>query len=547
MSTEDTPSATSGETTAEDIHEPAARHRRSTLVVASMAAAVLLAGGGVAYWSAGADGPPDRAGAPAKGGPPPLALAGQTRQEGTSPGIAPGEPNPQAPAYRATVALPTGPGSAPVYRTRGEVPRDAVARLAEALGMSGPVWSDGGTWRVGGAERDPRGPDLRVTKTGTGAWTYARYGALGGEGCTPYAMPGNAGGKSAEPGSPSGQRAERHATEEKGKDRAGQATPPDGTRTAPVCPHRADADASGRNAVSPDAAKRAARPVLEALGQRDARLDASGLSGAVRVVMADPVLGGLPTYGHSTDLRIGADGNVVGGSGQLAQPVKGPGYPVLNATRTLALMNKNVTARGGIGGCATAVPQTEDDATGPRDIPPCGPAAPEPSEVTRAVFGLAAQYVDGGPALVPSWLFTVRRPDAGSGPDATGTVAYPAVDPRYVVRANGGSPAPGGEDTVTATAQPPTKPTAVDLDSYSLGDGGRTLKLHFWGGVCSVYTASARQSDASVRAGVTGRDEKPGQVCVKIAREFTRTVKLSEPLADREVIDASTGRELPKR
>ncbi len=70
------------------------------------------------------------------------------------------------------------------------------------------------------------------------------------------------------------------------------------------------------------AAKKAAVPVLKALGQDDAKLDASELMGAVRVVNADPKVGGLPTYGWTTGVQVGPDGQVVGGNGQLKTPVE---------------------------------------------------------------------------------------------------------------------------------------------------------------------------------------------------------------------------------
>ena len=78
--------------------------------------------------------------------------------------------------------------------------------------------------------------------------------------------------------------------------------------------------------------------------------------GAVRVVNADPVVGGLPTYGWTTGIQVGADGEVVGGSGQLKAPVKGDTYPVVRARRTLDQLN-GAARRGrhrgsGIGGCA---------------------------------------------------------------------------------------------------------------------------------------------------------------------------------------------------
>ncbi|WP_347404536.1 hypothetical protein [Streptomyces sp. MST-110588] len=46
---------------------------------------------------------------------------------------------------------------------------------------------------------------------------------------------------------------------------------------------------------------------------------------------------------------------------------------------------------------------------------------------------------------------------------------------------------------------------------------------------------------------VVAKDKKPHQVCVKIAKQFTRTVTLEKPLAGREVVDASDGQTLPEQ
>ncbi|MFH8343415.1 hypothetical protein [Streptomyces sp. NPDC018045] len=506
MSTEDTPPASGGEHSSDDTRETTARRRRSPLIAASVAAAVLLAGGGAAYWASTAAGGGDSgAGARPEGGPPPLALDGHAKEAGSRSGIAPGEPNPQGSGYRATGQLPEGPSSAPVYRP-GQVTQEAVARLAKALGLPGKVRSDGDSWKVGGLTRDARIPVLQVAKSGTGAWTYSQYGTPGGTGCAePAPKGGGSGSQAGGPGCPSY--------------RGG-----DGTTQG---------DASGTDAVSREEAEKAAQPVLDALGQKDAELDASGLSGAVRIVSANPVVGGLPTYGWQSEIQIGSDGQVVGGSGQLAQPVKGDTYPVQSAEKTLERLNAaHGGADSGSGGCATAEPQKKADGRG---VEPCAgnAAARKPADVTGAVFGLSAQYVDGRQALVPSWLYTVRQTGAG-------TVTHPAVDPKYVKDGDGG-----------ASAQPPRsgKPSgkagAMGLESYSLSADGKSLKLHFWGGVCSTYSATAEQTGKSVRAEVIGKEKKPNQICVKMAKQFTRTVPLDKPLAGRDVIDAATGKEVP--
>ncbi|GAU69526.1 hypothetical protein SSP35_12_01740 [Streptomyces sp. NBRC 110611] len=508
MNTEDTPRIPD---------HPKERGRRSPVLVASVAAAVLLAGGGAAYWASSASGRDDAGagtGSAGRADPPPLALDGYT---GGS--IAVGEPNPQGAKYRAVAELPDGPDSAPVYRPEGEISRASVERLAKALDVAGKVRSEGTTWKVGEVTPDARGPFLQVSKAGSGSWTFSQYGTPGGTNC-------------AQPASPKGGTGQKSST--------GQEGPGGAASSRPGCPSyrggdvTTQDDGSGKDAVSPERAERAVRPVLAALGQQDARLDTSGLSGAVRIVTADPVLGGLPTYGWQSDLQVGSDGQVVGGSGQLAQPVKGAVYPVLSAGRTLDRLNSG-GGRTPAAGCPSAPARD----AGKGGIAPCEPAptkAQKPAEVTGARFGLAMQYVSGGPALVPSWLYTVRQPDAGTGPDAaTATVAHPAVDPKYLAHKD---PAP---------RSPSGKPGAMALESYAVGDGDRKLTVHFWGGVCSVYSVGAEESATAVKVTVTGRDKEPGQVCVKIAKEFTRTVTLERPLDGRKVIDVSTGQAVPKR
>ncbi|MEU7179611.1 MULTISPECIES: hypothetical protein [Streptomyces] len=503
---------------------PTVRRRRTPLAVTSMAAAVLLAGGGAAYWAASAGGAAaPGTGAPAQGDPPPLAL------DGTAGGgsIAAGEPDPRGARYRAVVKLPGGPAAAPVYRPQGQIGQDAVERLAKALDVAGKVRSEGTVWRVGGPARDGHGPALQVNRTGSGAWTYTRYGAPGGTNCPLPASPKAGSG---------------------GSGAAGPASTP------PGCPsYRADAGATasdeggggGGGAVPPEKAAQAVRPVLAALGQEDAKLDTGGLSGAVRTVTARPVLGGLPTYGWQSTLQVGSDGQVVGGSGQLAQLVKGADYPVLSADKTLALLNSPGGRPDPGNGCASPGNGTRPDkgaGTGTGGIAPCEPSpakAPQPAEVTGAVFGLAMRYVDGGPALVPSWLFTVRQAGTtGDGPDASATLAHPAVQPKYLTRRGGDgaphSPRPSGKAGVTA------------LDSYAVAGDGKKLTLRFWGGVCSSYAASAVESATTVRVEVVGTEREPGQVCVKIAKEFTATVTLAKPLDGRKVVDVSSGGTVPK-
>ncbi|GGZ69921.1 hypothetical protein ACFOOM_03205 [Streptomyces echinoruber] len=489
--------------------------RRTPLVVASVAAAVLLVGGGGAYLAATAsgEGRPVPGAASGDTTPPPLALDGWSApsasapdgasggtSNGTSNGIAPGEPNPYGPTYRAAGPLPEGPGKAPVYLARGEVTRAQVARLAEALGVEGTPVAQGTVWRVG--VKDGSGPTLRVERQAPGTWTFSRY-APGTDDCK---------------------------------------------KTAPACTH--DPAAPTVRAVGEAAARKAAAPVLEALGQDGARVDASRVMGAQRVVDADPVVGGLPTHGWTTGLTVDARGEVVGGSGRLVAPVKGDTYPVLDARRTLDEMNRVPRGdhRMGIGGCASPVPLkdrfetpcgsggTPDGAGGTPDGAGGTPARQE-ATVEHAVFGLAARSVRGRPALVPSWLFTVRTPDTR---DAA-TVTYPAIDPAYLTSAASATPSPRPDDGTGGTGGTPAT-RDVKVTGYTAE--GSDLTVAFQGGVCSDYRVTARESARKVTVTVTERS-RPGRVCILIAKLYHRTVHLDRPLGDRQVV-GSDGKVVPR-
>ncbi|MGW8061053.1 hypothetical protein ACVV2G_01950 [Streptomyces ziwulingensis] len=465
---------------------PAGR-RPTAAVVASVAAAVLLVGAGGAYLATSASaGDPNggtASGASGDGTPPPLALdgPGAPSPSGAN-GVAPGEPDPYGVTYRADGPLPEGPASAPVYRAEGEVGAEEVARLAEALGVEGTPRVRGGAWKVGNAG-DGSGPLLTVDRRAPGTWTFHRY------------APG---------------------TDDCAKGAVCKASPADGSP------------------VGEAAAKKAAAPVLKALGQDDAKLDAGQVMGARRAVNAEPEVGGLPTYGWTTGVVVGAQGEVVGGSGRMTAPAEGDTYPVLGAEETLALLNAPGGGTGaGIGGCASPVPH-QDRAEAPCELPTGAPEKPERRTVTveDAVFGLAAHPVRGRQTLVPSWLFEVRAPGGG---DAV-TVTYPAVDPEYLTSAAPASPSLSDEP-----APPPSKPRDVRVDGYT-AEGGE-LTVHFTGGVCADYEAAAKGSAGKVTVTVT-ETPRPEKVCILIAKEYERTVRLDEPVGDRAVV-GSDGEDIP--
>ncbi|MFZ4190929.1 hypothetical protein [Streptomyces pseudogriseolus] len=458
--------------------------RRTPALVVSVAAAVLLVGGGGAYLAAGAGGDSGGGGTtPGANGdatPPPLALDGYS--ESGPNGIAPGEPNPYGATYRAEGTLPEGPDEAPVFHARGQVTEQQVVALAEALGVEGEPVAEGGSWRIGG--QDGSGPTLRVDRQAPGTWSFSRN-IPGGDNCKGATCKAPTGG-------------------------------------------------AGVPAVSEAAAKKAAAPVLKAVGQDDAKLDASQVLDGSRVVNADPLVGGLPTYGWTTGVVVGAGGEVVGGSGRLAEPVKGDAYPVMDAREALDAMNGAPGAgdRVEIGGCATPVPL---DGERQREEP-CAPAAKEPAgdtvSVDEAVFGLAAHSVGGTPALVPSWLFEVRP----AGSDSPFTVTHPAVEPQFLAAPSGSGERPGEEPSGPGD-EPTSAPATREVEVQGYRAEGDELTVTFEGGVCADYQATASESGGEVTVRVT-ETPWPDKVCIMIAKQYEQTLRLDAPLGDRQVVTA---------
>ncbi|WP_308310428.1 hypothetical protein [Streptomyces sp. CC210A] len=384
--------------------------------------------------------------------------------------------------------LPDGPGTAHTYRPKGTVDADDVARLADLLGVEGTPVEEHGAWRVG-PQKDGSGAVLRVDAQAPATWTYHVGGPVT-DNCP------------------------------KGK----KACPPDGGR-------------SGKP-VGEDAAKRAAAPVLEGLGLADARLDASQVMDGVRVVNADPVVAGLPTYDWSTGIRVGTGGAVVGGSGRLLEPVRAAEYPVMTAQEAVAELNETVGHRDGrIGGCATPVPnggpQAPDvmggaaEPTGADPAAPCEPGRtplPPKERVTirGAAFGLAGQLEKGAPALVPAWLFDAERENGERY-----RFAYPAVPVERLA------------------PEPDEAGGHLRVDQYEARD--RTLTVWFTGGVCSRYTVRAEETATQVKVRLYETPVELDRACIALGVDLSDTVTLRAPLGDREVVDAVSGEPVPPK
>ncbi|MGW6944016.1 hypothetical protein ACWGF3_34125 [Streptomyces xanthophaeus] len=476
--------------------------RRPAWAIGSIAAAVLLAGGGGAYWASTAHGEGSGGGRAADS----AASAPRSAGDPSGPGIAPGEPDPSGGGvvYRAEVKLPEAPATAPAFTASGEVSAQEVARLAAALGVPGDPRLTGDVWLAGEAA-DGSGPRLTVSRKAPGTWNYTRFQAGNGN------------------GNGTGDDCVR------GKDTCGPATLPQGGADQGA-DKGAGTDKGAATPVSEEAAKAAAAPVLAAAGLDGPRLDARLTQGSVRVVTADPVVGGLPTQGWSTKVGVDAASQVVTGSGELKAPQRAGEQKVVGAVEALARLN---SASGGSDGsgpgpsaCATSVPldpQTPPQAT---DTLPCNPEPrpmkpPRTETVRGAALGLVPGTVDGARGLVPAWLFEVAGKDGGPGR----TVSQPAAAEESAVPPGDGRTVPG----------------------FSYQEADRKLTVNFWGSPCSTYALEAREQPGSVLVKITDTPNQPGQACIMLAQEMSLTATLQQPLGDRKVVDATTGKPLARQ
>ena len=181
------------------------------------------------------------------------------------------------------------------------------------------------------------------------------------------------------------------------------------------------------------------------------------------------------------------------------------------------------------GGSTMKVPvlseaRTFSELTSSRQCPSC---ATTPLDVTAAKPTTLAVGTSRGIAKVPAWAFTLKG--------VSGPVVQAALAPgSYVTPGSKGSPsdvrlaALGKAFTGAGTA-------AVSAD-------GRTLTLRLFGGPCdATWGGLATEADNAVVVGGWEVDPNPNVPCAAIGISRTTTVRLSAPVGDRVIIDASTG------
>ena len=504
---------------------PGLRSRRRRPVVLSVAAAVLLAGGG-AYWAATAAS--DSGDSASADGPPKLSLDGEAASASQSRGIAAGEPmGPRA--YRAEGKLPKGPDKAAVRHTGHRVDKSEMAELAKSLKIKGSPKVTDGRWQVGG-EKPGKSPKLSAERGASGgAWTYM------------------------------------------------------GVNAVPLDTEVDSAPSPSGKPVSEGKAKDAVRPVLKALDLKDASLTAGAAVGGTRTVTVSPKVDGLPTQGWDSTFVVGADGKITRAQGNWNETRAGTEYPVLSADATLDEMNKASQSSGGHKpqpSCAKESRDGADDCVPAKDDEDGkdgktegskgskgskGADGDEPAKVRGADFGLSLERSHGKPVLVPAWIFDVQRPGGGGDLDAT----HPAIEPEFLkstprsedpTAPGGGAPQPAPPHTERPGSPPAPAPSSGSGDvgtgggkggaqaAESYQADGRTLTVHFWGGVCHGYKATADESGSSVKVTVESKEKKGDKkVCVKIAKRQSVEVHLDKALGDRKVVDGRDGHKLPRK
>lgn len=531
------------------------RSRRWLPILAGAAALTLLAGG--AYGVNRID-----AGAPGTASPPP-AVPGDTLPEAA---VHPGG----SVFHRVVGELPEADSlEAPVYRFGDAVDAAAVRELAAALKVTGEPRRVGGSWQVGPDKPGVLGARLTVSADGAGSWRVTgpdddlslSVPAPGLPSADPAAEPSVEPAPGA-PADPDGSQSSPAMPEPAGPEPVvpprdlpdspgAEPGAPDAERVAPG-PHdgeRGLADAPvpeefllpEEQAGPPPSAKEAlaaVAPLLEQLGLDPAAADATGTAGDRRTVSVAGRVDGYPAPGTGTRLQVDARGVVVHGTGVLGVPTADDArHPLIDAKEALLALNGGATE-----------PATDAVV----------------AEVSTVELGLVQHHVDGGPALVPAWLFHPAVAVSGSEPTAEIAVAPEvlagaaddtgSVEPGVAGAVGGGSDpgAPGGPDADGAVVHEPGygpdgPPALPSPGPAPAEDSATTVTYGAWVGVCAEYRAVAVETTDTVTVTVEEVDPDPEQICTQQAVFEQFTVELDEPLGERTLRDGQRDAEAPGR
>jgi hypothetical protein len=286
--------------------------------------------------------------------------------------------------------------------------------------------------------------------------------------------------------------------------------------------------------MAKDDVRTAAEPVFAALGLdvADARIESWAYGGSATV---RATVGGLEVAGMQTSVQVDRDGTVQGGGGFLATPDKGDSYPLVTAQDAYDELPPMMTAM---------LCPVGPDGKG------CG--TPQPVEITGAHLGLMlSALVDGGQALVPAWLFEAKG--------WTEPIAVVAVQKQYLPEPTpepstkpepGASTEPGGAvpPVPPASADPGTAREPVHVDKAYAGKGNALVAVYGDSSSCvhENVTGVAKESADTVWVLVEADAFPPNTACTEDYRAVEVTVTLQAPLGDRQVVDITTNKPVPR-
>jgi hypothetical protein len=230
------------------------------------------------------------------------------------------------------------------------------------------------------------------------------------------------------------------------------------------------------NLPSKDEAERIGRKAMAAVGvdldHADVRVDDSI---TIWNVMADPIVGGLPTIGLTTSIGVGPDGVVQYANGWLGQPAKGDAYPLIGTAAGLERLNAEQ------GSTMIAAPNVRCDGCEPSE-----PVEPRVVRITGVRLGLQvfSTYERGATAyLVPTYLFSsaeggdlpvVAVPDQYLGQQQADrpTDAGTPAEPSGACTGSGTATAPGGDPGPQVQVCAPGTAKAGEPVTFSLSGEG---------------------------------------------------------------------------
>ena len=342
-----------------------------------------------------------------------------------------GFPSPGAIVYRVGSTLPSLPIHAPVYRADDATTSARVARLAEALGLSGSVREDTSGWSVQGGNLS-----LQVQRTGSLPWTLSSSGGGSASSGCAVASPPSSGVSGVSP-------------------LATSAVPPPScptTTTVPGLPTKADAE-------------RRARDVLTNAGFDLNGATASSTGGIDSwYVSLTPTIAGVPVLGPEWSVTVGANGSVLSASGRLADPVAVGDYPLVGVSAGLQRLQEGgkwIVYSG-------PVPMLGG-------LPPGGSSAPAagaaPSRGAADTAGASGGSTAGPTRVGATTAVPPTRTAAPSGPPESTPGSGPAIPPSTTACRQGETCAP----VLTTTTPVSVPPVVVTITGVRLPAPGRGL------------------------------------------------------------------------